>query len=128
MMTYSVSMLIILTAMLALGIVFLFINIKYIKRILQAIAVVMAIAAYYCHYQAEAKGEYHAISLIVAEHVVSVVQYYAGTSFGRILMRFINYAQENEWIIYLITIVVLALVYFTPSIIKDINRSRRRNK
>ena len=128
MMTYSISMAIILTSMLAMGIVFLFVSNKYTKKIMQAVAVVMAIAAYYCHYQAEAKGEYHAISLVVAEHIVTVVQYYAGTSIGRILVRFINYAQNNEWVIYLISIVVLALIYFMPSIIKDIKRRRRQNK
>ena len=113
-MTYSISIAVILTTMLILGLVFLRTGNQIIKRILQGIAIVLAIAAYYCHYHAQATGEYHAISLVVAEYVVNAVQYFGRTGFGRIVMRLVDYAQKEEWVIYVLSAVVFALICFIP--------------
>lgn len=100
--------------MLALAIVFIRTGNMKIKRILQGVAIVLAIVAYYCHYHAQASGEYHKISLVVSEYVVNVVQYYGNTGIGRLLLNIARFLQNNDWVLFLMSAVVFALIYFVP--------------
>lgn len=113
-MIYSILIAIILITMFTLAMVFLRTGNQKIKKILQGVAIVLAILAYYCHYQAQARGEYHEISLVVADYVVNAVQYYGKTGIGRLLLRCVKFIQNNNWVLYLISVIIFALIYFTP--------------
>lgn len=109
-MIYSIYIAVILTVMLALAIVYRLSGNKVLKRVLQGIAIVLAVAAYYFHVKAQAAGEYHAISLDVAEYVVNFVQHFSSTVIGKKVMWFVTYAQSEKWVVNVLSVAIFTVI------------------
>lgn len=113
-MIYSKYLIIILTAMLFLGIVYRYSGDNGVKRLLQVMAIVMAAAGLYCHYEAMNNGEYHRFSLLVAEHVVKAVQGFGRTFFGRPVIGAVRFIQKHDWALSVLTALIFIGVCVAP--------------
>lgn len=109
--------------MLVLAFVYIFLRNAKLAKILQAAAILLAIAGFYFHIKAQAHGEYHKIGQAVGEYVVHAMQSFGKTGIGRLFLNCILYAQHHEWVINVIIVVILVIVYLLSQGYKG-----RRNK
>lgn len=117
-MTYSILLVLTLATMLTLGIAYMNTENRTRGKVLQGVAILLAIIAFYCHTKAQLNGEYHRISLVVADYIVRAVQYYGSTSIGGHLLNIVHFLQANDWAIYLLSFLIFVLIYILPSIFR----------